>query len=191
MAIQGAKAASSGVDGITMEIKGLKEIDELFKQLPHQVDQDKIWGRFWKVVSEPLVQAAKRKAPLLKPGKYNRTGVAYPPDPSKTIARGTLRDSIQFFRTPASKGDVHGAYVGPRVKGKYRKNKGGYFGAWVEYGHKIQHAGMSKANPFMKKAFSEKANIVLMDGYKKSEDIFNKALKTHKTRLEKYGTFGY
>ena len=193
MATQGAKAASSGIDGITVSIEGLKEIDQMFRELPKQVDQDKLWGKFWEVTTVPLLRAAKRNAPLLDPGKTGRIGVAYPPDTSKTIGRGTLRNSIIFYRTPASKkDDIHGAYIGPRVKGKYKKNKGGYFGAWVEYGHKMKHkGGMTAANPFMKKAFMEKSQTVLATGFKDAEDIFTKALLTHKKRLDKYGTYGY
>jgi len=192
MAIQESTSASSGVDGITVSIEGLKEIDQMFRELPKQVDQDKIWAKFWKVTTVPLLRAAKSNAPLLDPGTTGRVGVAYPPDTSKTIARGTLRKSIEFYRTRASKGDIHGAYIGPRVKGKYKKNKGGYFGAWVEYGHKMTHkGGMTAANPFMKKAFMEKSQSVLATGFKDAEDIFAKAVKRHEKRMTKYGTYGY
>ena len=87
MASQGAKAASSGIDGLTVSVQGIKEIEQMFRELPKQVNKTLIWGRFWKKITVPLVEAAKREAPLLKP--QNRKNVTYPPDKSLTIARGT------------------------------------------------------------------------------------------------------
>ena len=172
------------MDGVSVKIQGLQEIDKLFQQLPKQVSQDSVWAKFWRLNSKPLKEAAKRNAPVAT------KDVAYPPDPSKKIARGTLRDSIQFYRTRASK-EAHGGYVGPRVKGKFKKNKGGYFGAWVEYGHRTVHGGNTKAFPFMEKAWKEANQIVLRNGLQDSEKIFTKALKSHERRLKKYGSLGY
>ena len=110
-------------DGVTVKAHGLKEIEQMFNQLPKQVNDVLVWGRFWKKVSKPLQQAAEKNAPLLDPGETGRIGVAYPADPKLTIARGTLKRSVKFYRTAASrKKDVHGAYIGPRVKGKFKKN---------------------------------------------------------------------
>ena len=177
-------------DNVSVEARGIREINQMFNQLPKQVNKTLIWGRFWKKVSEPLKQAAKNNAPLLKPA--SRDGVVYPPDKSLTIARGTLRDSVQFYRTRASKRkDVNGGYVGPRVKGKFKKNKGGYYGAWVEYGHKKTGGGTTKPNNWMERAFREKSESVLATGFKDATDIFVKAVKRHEKRLQKYGTFGY
>ena len=87
---------------------------------------------------------------------------------------------------------MHGGYIGPRVKGKFKKNKGGYYGAWVEYGHKIKHkGGMSEANPFMKKAFMEKSQSVLANGFSDAEKIFIKAVAADVRRMKKYGALGY
>ena len=30
-------------DGVTMKVQGIKEISDMFKKVPKQVDQDKIW----------------------------------------------------------------------------------------------------------------------------------------------------
>ena len=172
-------------DGIGVELKGVKEISQMFNQLPKQVNIDKIWGRFWKKVTKPLQQAAEKNAPIA-----NRD-VVYPADKSLKIKRGTLKDSLIFYRTKASKGDIHGGYIGPRVKGKYKKNKGGYFGAWVEYGHKMKNGKTTTKNPFMEKSFREKSGTVLSTGFKDAEKIFVSALKSHKKRLTKYGSLGY
>ena len=101
---------------VSVEAKGIKEITQMFKGLPNRVNKDLVWGRFWKKVTVPLLDAAIAEAPVAD------KDVVYPPDKSLTIARGTLKKSIQFYRTRASKDpDVHGAYIGPRVKGKFKR----------------------------------------------------------------------
>ena len=45
-------------DGISVEAKGIKEIAQMFAQLPKQVNEDAVWGRFWKKVTKPLQQSA-------------------------------------------------------------------------------------------------------------------------------------
>tara|TARA_R110000765_G_scaffold8070_2_gene26436 strand:+ start:148 stop:705 length:558 start_codon:yes stop_codon:yes gene_type:complete len=183
---------------ITVEAKGIKEITQMFKDLPRQVNKDLVWGRFWKKVTVPLLTAAIDEAPLLKHNsgkdskRKGRVGVSYPPDKSLTISRGTLKKSLKFYRTKASKAkDVHGAYIGPRVKGKFKKNMGGYYGAWVEYGHRNRDGSMSKPNPFMQRAWNQKSGSVLADGFSEAEKIFIKANRAHVNRLKKYGTLGY
>ena len=179
-------------NNVSVELEGLQAIDRMFKQLPKQVNQDAQWGKFWRVSTQDLLKAAEREAPLLDPGKTGRVGVAYPPNKKLTISRGTLKKSIKFYRTNASRQSwIHGAYIGPRVKGKFAKNKGGYFGAWVEYGHKLVHGGTTKANPYMQRAWKQQSRSVLSKGFKGAEKIFTSALKTHKNRLEKRGSLGY
>jgi len=172
-------------DGVTVETRGLKEIGQMFNQLPNRVNKDAVWGRFWKKVTVPLLDAAIEQAPVAD------KDVVYPPDKSLTIARGTLRDSLKFYRTRASKGDVHGAYIGPRVKGKFKKNMGGYYGAWVEYGHKKKGGGMTKANPFMQRAWLQKSGTVLANGFTDAEKIFLKAVQADLRRMKKWGKFAY
>ena len=173
-------------NGVSVELKGLKEINQMFMQLPKQLDQDKIWAKFWRKNSTPLKKAAQdgiKDAPK---------DIPYPPDKSLMIKRGTLKKSIGFFRTKKSK-EVHGGYVGPRVKGAFKKNKGGYFGAWIEYGNEVMHYGKfkGKANPFMKKAFNAKKDVVLAKGMKDAEIIFARSVKSHEKRMQKYGKLGY
>ena len=178
--------------GVTVEAQGLKEIGQMFNGLPKRVNKDAVWGRFWKKVTVPMLKAAQANAPLLDPGSTGRVGVSYPPDKSQTIARGTLKKSIQFYRTRASKQkDIHGAYIGPRVKGKFKKNKGGYYGAWVEYGHRNRDGSMSKANPFMARAFSQTSGVVLQNGFTDAEKIFLKAVAADERRMKKWGKFAY
>ena len=177
---------------VSVEVKGIREITQMFKDLPRQVNKDLVWGRFWKKVTVPLLTAAENEAPLLKPGATGRVGVSYPPNKKLTIARGTLKESLKFYRTRASKQKgVHGAYIGPRVKGKFKKNKGGYFGAWVEYGHRNRDGSTSKPNPFMQRAWNQKSGSVLSNGFSEAEKIFIKANRAHVNRLKKYGKLGY
>jgi hypothetical protein len=172
--------------GVTVEAQGLKEIGQMFNQLPKRVNKDAVWGRFWKKVTVPLLDAAIQQAPVAD------KDVVYPPDTSLKIARGTLKESIKFYRTRASKQkDVHGAYIGPRVKGKFKKNKGGYYGAWVEYGHKKKGGGTTTANPFMQRAWLQKSGTVLSNGFTDAEKIFLKAVQADLRRLKKYGSLGY
>lgn len=187
---------SSVVNKVTMHIEGIKEISDMFKQFPPQVNKDAVWAKFWKQATTELLTAAKNEAPLLKAGKgkkSSRMGVPYPPNPKLTIARGTLKKSIELFRTKASKGDIHGAYIGPVVKGKYKKNKGGYYGAWVEYGDQVMHYGKfkSKGNKFMHRAWAAKNSSVMNKAYKLAEDIFAKTMKTHERKMKKHGILGY
>ena len=173
------------MSGISVDVQGIKEISQMFAQLPKQVNEDAVWGRFWKKVTVPLLTAAEKNAPIAE------KDVPYPPDKSLKIKRGTLKDSLKFYRTKASKGDIHGGYIGPRVKGKFKKNKGGYFGAWVEYGHKNRDGSMSKPNDFMMRAWNQKSNTVLANGFTDAEKIFIKAVAADVRKMRKYGSLGY
>tara|TARA_R110001583_G_scaffold7275_2_gene36221 strand:+ start:253 stop:774 length:522 start_codon:yes stop_codon:yes gene_type:complete len=172
--------------GVTVEAQGLKEIGQMFNQLPKRVNKDLVWGRFWKKVTVPLLDAAIQEAPVAD------KDVVYPPDNKLKIARGTLKKSLQFYRTRASKSkDVHGAYIGPRVKGKFKKNMGGYYGAWVEYGHKKRGGGMTTPNDFMQRAWNQKHAVVLADGFSEAEKIYIKAVQADVRRMKKWGKFAY
>ena len=173
-------------DGVTVETRGIKEITQMFKGLPNRVNKDLVWGRFWKKITVPLLDAAIAQAPVAD------RDVVYPPDKSLKIARGTLKESLIFFRTSASrKKDVHGAYIGPRVKGKYKKNMGGYYGAWVEYGHRKKGGGMTTANPYMMRAWNQKNAVVLADGFSEAEKIYIKAVQADLRRMKKWGRAAY
>ena len=184
---QSRQAAKSWVE---IDTKNLTDIDLMFRQLPKQVSQDSVWNKFWRRVSKPLVKAARSNAKQLK-------------------GSGQLAKSIGYFRTKASK-RYHGGYVGPRVKGSFatkqtetstgKKLKGvkqytksGFYGAWVEYGSEVKFGGKGygkKDQPFMKKAWDSDHKMVLVNGMKDAQVIFERALKIHERRLKKYG-LGY
>lgn len=187
MAIFNRQHSGSGsADNISVEVMGLKEISEMFEKLPKQVSRKATWTKFWRDVSKPLVRAAWQEAPVAD------KDIPYPSDPSKLITKGTLKKSIGFFTTKASR-EHFGGYVGPRVKGRFKEHKGGYFGAWLEYGDEVKFFGKhkGKADPFMAEAWEKGYKQVLSGGMKSAEKIFKRALKSHERRLKKNGTLGY
>ena len=171
-----------------LDKRQLREIDKMFSTLPKRISQKNVWKKFWKEVSADSVEAAKQEAPVSKKDH------AYPREKDLIIKRGTLRDSIQFFQTKASnKPWFHGAYVGPRVKGKYRKEKGGFYGAWVEYGGSVKHFGKYKSedNDFMNKAWKRSVPQMKGKGIRDAGIIFDKEVKRDAKRINKYGRLGY
>ena len=75
---------------VSVEARGIKEIGQMFNGLPKRVNKDLVWGRFWKKVTVPLLDAAIQEAPVAE------KDVVYPPDNQLKIARGTLNKSLQF-----------------------------------------------------------------------------------------------
>mgnify|MGYP003649308652 FL=1 len=164
--------ASQGIK-VEVDKNNLRDINLMFQQLPKQVDQNKIWVKFWRENSKPLVKAAKNNAPKGKTGR--------------------LAASVGFFTTKASR-KYNGGYVGPRVKGAFSsKKKSGFYGAWVEYGGETKFGGkgFGKNQPWVSDAWSSAHKQVLASGMKSAEKIFERALKIHTRRLKKYGTLGY
>jgi len=159
---------------IKIDPGNLKVIDNMFKQLPKQVNKEKVWLKFWRENSKPLVRAAKSKAQGLG-------------------GTGQLAKSVGFFTTKSSR-KYNGGYVGPRVKGAFRsKKKSGFYGAWVEYGGSVNFGGKGtgKDQPWMADAWNSTNQQVLNNGMRDAEKIFVKAVKTHEKRMAKYGTLGY
>ena len=71
--------------------------------------------------------------------------------------------------------------------------KSGFYGAWVEYGGEVKFGGKGTGTdqPFMKKAWDSDHKMVLVNGMKDAQVIFERALKIHERRLKKYGKLGY
>ena len=179
------------------KLLGAKEIEQMFADLPKQLSRYTVWKALWREVGKPALKDAQNLAPKLgDSGKTSEItkarGVVYPPDKSKRIAKGTLKKSIGFFTTRDSKSHL-GLYLGPRVKRAYAKNKGGYYGAWLEYGDDVMHFGKykSRATQFMNPAWRKNKIKMLSSTFKKAEEVAVKAIKRHERRLKKYGTLGY
>ena len=41
-------------ESINLELKGNKEIEKMFKELPKQVDKNKTWLKLWRLTTKPL-----------------------------------------------------------------------------------------------------------------------------------------
>jgi hypothetical protein len=124
----------------SIQMFGVKELQDMFAKLPSQINRDAVWKHFFRKVSKPLVKSAKQKADAI----------------SKESPRGTgqLGRSIGYFTTRASR-IYNGGYVGPRVKGRFAKksttykgknkkkqySNSGFYGAWVEYGSEVKFGG--------------------------------------------------
>ena len=168
----------------SLEVLGLSELERMFRNLPKELSDDKIWNAFWKQNSKILVNKAQALAP------------------KKT---GQLAKSIGYFRTKASKRE-HGGYVGPRVKGAFAKKnkdyngsnkskiytKSGFYGAWQEYGSEVMFGGKAtgKSQPFMQPAFQQTKQMMIANSLKDGQIIMSKLIKSHTKRTEKYGTLG-
>ena len=181
----------------SVKLLGAKEIADMFGALPKQINQYTLWKALWRKIGKQALNDAKRLAPKLgDSGKTDEVtearGVVYPPDHSKRIAKGTLKKSIGFFTTRDSKSHL-GLYLGPRVKRAYAKNKGGYYGAWLEYGNEVMHFGKykSRATKFMAPAWNKNRVKMTTSAFKGAEDIAAKAIKRFEKRMKKFGTLGY
>ena len=92
MALFNKRFSQSGsAQNVSVEVLGLKEIEQMFQQLPKQVSQKATWTKFWRDASKPLVKSAQNEAPVAD------KDIPYPPKPALTIKRETLKKSIGFF----------------------------------------------------------------------------------------------
>lgn len=170
----GGQSAQASKVWVEVNPANVRDIERMFKELPKQVDKRKVWLKFWRENSKPLIRGAKQTASALG-------------------GTGQLAKSIGFFTTKKSR-QYHGGYVGPKVKGAFKsKEKSGYYGAWVEYGGSVMFGGKGtgRDQQWMLKAFNANKNSVLANGMKDAEKIFGRALKVHERRLAKYGVLGY
>ena len=73
-------------EGVKIEVdKGnLQAIDRMFQQLPKQVAQHKVWIKFWRKNTKPLLKAAKQNAEAIG-------------------GSGQLARSMGFFTTKSSR----------------------------------------------------------------------------------------
>ena len=170
-------SSSQQIDKITFELQGIPKVIQMFKQIERWKDSkaaDAGWLRLWKKTMKPLQEAAIKNAPEAD------KDIPYPPKKSLLIKRGTLKNSIEWFRTKASR-DFNGGYIGPRVKGKFGKNKGGYYGAWIEYGDQVEHFGKytSDGVTFMKDAFKAKGSSVIRSIYPEAEKMYKRAARKY------------
>ena len=177
----------------SIKMFGVKEIEDLFSQLPGQINRDGVWKHFFREISKPLVKSAKQKADSISNESIRGTG--------------QLGRSIGYFTTRASRRYL-GGYVGPRVKGRFAKksqsykgknkkkqySNSGVYGAWVEYGGEVKFGGKGfgkRSQPFMRPAFEETKVEMMNNALKDAETVVAKQIKRHERKLQKHGLFGY
>ena len=159
-------------NAIGWTVQGTKELDKLFRDLPKQIKQPKIWTKFWRNVSKPLVKEAKSRAPL------------------KT---GQLKRSIGFYQGKKSRKSM-GGFVGPRTKGSFAKaNKTGFYGPFQEWGNEILFWGKVRGEnrKYMMPAWNATSSQMNQDMVKQAKKTMAQLIKSHEKRLQKYGKFGY
>lgn len=49
------------MSGISVDVQGIKEISQMFAQLPKQVNEDAVWGRFWKKSNCSFINSGREK----------------------------------------------------------------------------------------------------------------------------------
>ena len=165
-------AKNLGRGKANLQLQGAKEIEQMFGDLPKQINQYNVWKALWRKIAKPVLNEMKDKVP------------------EKT---GQLKNSIGFFTTRKTK-NFMGLYLGPRVKVAFRsKEKSGFYGAFIEYGDEVMFGGkgVGKAQKFMKPAWDNNKIKMTTDAFKEAIDIAAKAIKRHEKRLQKYGTLGY
>ena len=113
-------------------VVGFPQLQIMLNRIPYEVDNKKLWLAIFRATGQPFAKAAKQNVSKYK--EYSNTNA--------------LKKSIKVFTTRASRkrGFV---YVGPHLtnaqKGKKGKSReGGYYGAMLELGHKIER-GSNKA----------------------------------------------
>tara|TARA_Y100001937_G_scaffold123276_1_gene185870 strand:+ start:342 stop:890 length:549 start_codon:yes stop_codon:yes gene_type:complete len=178
---------SRATERVTFKMEGLKELQDLFAQLPKTLNNDKMFNKFFRENSKPLIKEAR--ANLVK---------------EKADKTGRLKRSIGYFTTKKSKKFL-GGFVGPRVKGAFgagknrktkdgkKQGKSGFYGAWIEYGDEVMFYGrgpMKRAKKYFEPAFKTTKGIMLKNTFKDAEKVIERSVKSYARRTQKFGIFG-
>ena len=177
-----------GTARLDIKFANIKTVEELFRNLPKGVKKMNTWQKFWRLNTKPFVTAAQEMAPISKKDhKFKfKSG-------EKTIQSGTLKKSIGYFSTRKRRTNWLGGYVGPRVKGRFKDNKAGFYGSFVEYGDEVMHFGNANnyaGKKFMKPAFDSKKTQVLNSSMKDAVKIFDRETKRWAKRTKQFGILG-
>ncbi|MCO6149060.1 HK97-gp10 family putative phage morphogenesis protein [Flavobacterium sp. NRK1] len=170
-----------------IEVTGFKELQQKLMQLADDRQKKSEMVKILRKVAQGTVKAARRNAPESKKAHYqggNRT--------KKVIQPGALKKSIGVITGKRTNGNPV-VYVGPRAKGNFD----GFYGHFVEYGHNIYRGGFkrkhsasvkakkhnasgvtstTKANPFMKKTYTETKGAVTAETEKSVVKYIQKSI---------------
>tara|TARA_R110000824_G_scaffold80166_4_gene201821 strand:- start:1493 stop:2029 length:537 start_codon:yes stop_codon:yes gene_type:complete len=175
---------------VNIKIANAKSVVELFQGLEKGINKTNTWQKFWKLNVKPFIKSAQDKAPKSKIGDHE---FDFKSLGKQTIEAGTLKKSIGYFTTKSRKNNWLGGYVGPRVKGRFNDESGGWYGHFVEYGKDVRHFGRANryaGKEFMKPAFEEKKSQVLASATEDAVKIFEREVKRWAKRTKQYGTLG-
>jgi hypothetical protein len=156
---------------VNLSVTGLKEIDDLLKGLPRQL-QHRVLQAAHADAAKPLINSVESKVPV-KTGNLRRSIGAIKPSIHKTTEIGLIK-------------------IGPRRGG----NNKGYHGHLIEYGHKIvrkkrvlglfsykKTLGFVKGKPFMQPAFNATKGII---EDRIADSIGKKLISFMKRTIKKY-----
>ena len=176
-------------NSVRVKIANQQSIVELFDGLAKGVNKTNTWQKFWRLNVKPFIEAAQRKVPVSsEPHQFDFASKG-----EMTIQPGTLKKSIGYFTTRIRKKEWLGGYVGPRVKGRFKNDKGGWYGNFVEYGNEVKHFGRANryaGKKYMEPAFNEQKTTVLANSMRDAVKIFEKEAKRWAKRTEQYGILG-
>ena len=170
---------------MSIEFMNEAEIKALIRTLP-MAYQPRVQKTMIRSATKPLIQTTQAMTPKSR-GTHKARGY--------TIAPGTLARSIGLI--DIAKARTVTMVVGPRVKGAYRGYKGGWYGHWVEFGHKIRRGksgrfentrrgkittGFIQGRPYMARSWQAGSGAVRQRFNDESVAIFNKFVAKYKAK---------
>lgn len=128
-----------------LHIKGIKEIQDLMKDLPKQINQNRVWSRIWRHATKEIVDTAKANVPNKTEQLKNSIGfllLRLQENIWEDMLVQELKEDFQVVGARITKEEIRKKYP-----------KSGFYGAMVEYGGSVQFGGKGygKDQPFMKK----------------------------------------
>lgn len=155
-----------------IEVQGFDELLAKLKTITNDKTKKRDITSVLRAVAGVTVKAARNEAPMSKKphlisGKRTR----------KIINPGALKKSIGVI--VGKKGNAKEnptVYAGPRAKGNFD----GFYGAWVEQGHKVKSKSggksKSKANNYMKRAYSQTNGQVTPEAEKRVAKVIQRII---------------
>ena len=168
-----------------IEFENEAEIKALIRTLPTAY-QPKVQKMMIGNATKLLIQSTRSMIPKSR-GTHKARG--------HTIASGTLGRSIGLINIAKAKTVT--MVIGPRVKGAFGGYKGGWYGHWVEFGHKIRRGksgrfentrrgkittGFIQGRPYMARSWQAGSGAVRQRFNDESVAIFNKFVAKYKAK---------
>jgi len=164
---------------VTIELTNKAEILQLLDRLPRAFESKAV-RKLIKYAVDPLVKKARELAKPAKRAHKGKYGMVTP---------GTLSRSIGTIDMKRSRKVA--LVVGPRGKGAFGKNRSGFYGSWVEFGHDTRRnssgkflstkrgkevTGHVEAKPFMRPAWDLTHDEVKQRFERDAKKVFEKEI---------------